>query len=74
MGGQGETAKSGRWALYDEKYITLPALAQHKYDSRKPLDWLQSLQDYVSGGSLELDMLGMRDCGATRHTNGGTSA
>ena len=57
MGGQGETAKNGRWALYDEKYITLPALAQHNYDPRKPLDWLQSLRDYVSGRSPEFNLL-----------------
>ena len=51
MGSQGDAMKGGRWALYDEKYITLPALTQHKYDSKKPLDWLQSLRDYVSSRS-----------------------
>ena len=49
MGSQGDAMEGGRWALYDEKYITLPALTQHKYDTKKPLDWLQFLRDYVSG-------------------------
>ena len=43
--------------MYDEKYITPPALALQKYDSKKPLQWLQSVRDYVSGRTSELDPL-----------------
>ena len=57
MQGQAGQGRSGKWILYDEKYITPPALALHKYDSKKPLQWLQAVRDYVSGRTSELDSL-----------------
>ena len=40
---------SGKWRIYDEKFILMPALDKHRYDDRKPLEWLQSIRDYVAG-------------------------
>ena len=47
----------GDWKLFDEKYITLPALTSNKYDSKHPMEWLQGLKDYVAGRCEELDAL-----------------
>ena len=47
----------GEWKLYDEKYITPPALTLNKYDPKSPLDWMQGIKDYVAGRCEELDTL-----------------
>ena len=32
---------NGRWALYDEKWITYPGLDKNRFDSKSPQSWLQ---------------------------------
>ena len=48
---------NGRWALYGDKYIMLPGLASHTFDSKSPQTWLQSTRDYAAGRTSELDPL-----------------
>ena len=55
--GSGDNKVEGEWKLYDEKYIMPPALATHKYDHAKPLEWLQSARDYMAGRTEEIDGL-----------------
>ena len=38
-----------KWKLYDEKFIMPPSLDKNRYDDRKPLEWMQSLRNYVAG-------------------------
>ena len=45
----------GKWKLYDEKYILEPSLSKQKFDARKPLEWTQSLRDYLAGRCEEVD-------------------
>ena len=47
MGSHGAPNKiGGKWALYDEKFIIPgPALEKSKYNTHKPLDWLQDIRD-----------------------------
>ncbi len=48
---------NGRWALYDEKWITYPGLDKNRYDSKSPQSWLQATRDYVAGRTSEIDPL-----------------
>ena len=57
VSGEGVPKVHGRWALYVEKFITAPALDKNRYDQKKPLEWLQSIRDYVAGRSDEIDPL-----------------
>ena len=54
---EGNGKPKGEWKLYDEKYITPPALTMNKYDSKHPMEWLQNLKDYAAGRCEELDAL-----------------
>ena len=55
MDGNGKV--TGKWKFYDEKYVMPPALAMHRYDYKKTLEWLQSLRDYMAGRTEEIDDL-----------------
>ena len=56
-GGDMDSKPKGEWKLYDEKYITPPALSINKYDPKSPMEWLQGIKDYVAGRCEELDAL-----------------
>ena len=56
-GGDIDGKPKGNWKLYDEKYITPPALTLNMYDPKSPIDWLQGIKDYVAGRCEELDGL-----------------
>jgi hypothetical protein len=55
--GPGDQPRPGRFQLYDEKYITLPALTSHRYDQKNPLKWLLATRDYIAGRYPEIDGL-----------------
>ena len=42
---EGDGKGGGKRGLYDEKYVMPPALAIHRYEDKKTLEWLQSLRD-----------------------------